>query len=237
MEGKNFNILFIGPNTFQDEPKFFKDMLGDLSQGVKLMLAEPNMLVHTAIKSNAASGGFPDVTVTHAAITDDEKLDLSFWWYEQSCADRVTSVLNEDDKRTVMYTLSAFSSFSRDRLEGLFKNWGGWGQYLPLMKRHGMDKALESECIVSMEVPIISPKSWLNGLGVTPTEVDIFFVDAEGFDVQIMNSFLQLEGFKPEVVQFEWTGEQEPAPLLRQFAGMGYDVYQDHQDMVMIKQP
>merc|ERR1719327_287196 len=121
------------------------------------------------IKANAASAGFTDVTVTHAAITEDEKLDLSFWWYEQSCADRILAPLNEDDKHEIQKELSHWSSFSRNRLE-LMVDWKHF-PYNPLLKKHGMDKALKSECIVSMEVPLISPKSWLGGFGLTPMDV------------------------------------------------------------------
>lgn len=245
MEGNNFTILFIGPNMFQDEPKEFKDMLGDLSQGVRLVLAEPNLLMHKAIKANAASVGFTDVTLTHAAITENDKLDLSFWWYEQSCADRVLSPLNEDDKQKILVALSEWASFSRERLDLLMDN--EYWRKLAILKKHGMEKALRSECIASMEVPIISPAAWLDGLGLKPKDVDALFVDTEGFDVPILKSFLKLEGLKPELVQFEWTGTAkdgfwnvplpELGPLLRQWSGMGYNVYQDHHDMTMIKQP
>lgn len=252
MEGKNFTIMLIGPNTFQAEAKEFKDMLGDLSQGVRLILAEPNLSMHKAIKANAASVGFTDVTVTHAAISENDKLDLTFWWYEPSCADRVLSPLNDDDKNEILQWLSEWASFSRNRLESTME--ADYWKHQAMLKKNGMDKAL-IECIASIEVPIISPKAWLDGFGLTPEDVDLFFVDTEGFDVPILNSFLKLEGLKPEMVQFEWTGtvaedlgEQStrmgynvPLPelpqLLRQLSSMGYNVYQDHHDMTMIKQP
>lgn len=52
-------------------------------------------------------------------------------------------------------------------------------------------------------VRCMAPSTLLTEIGVTPDAVDILLVDAELYDVKIVNKFMELNGFAPSCIQFE----------------------------------
>merc|ERR1712113_878864 len=56
------------------------------------------------------------------------------------------------------------------------------------------------------EVPVrcLSPRDLLAEVHVQPEMVVHLKIDAEGYDAILLNHFLELKGFAPAIMQFEW---------------------------------
>eukprot|EP00928_Gymnodinium_smaydae_P064964 TRINITY_DN48183_c0_g1_i1.p2 TRINITY_DN48183_c0_g1~~TRINITY_DN48183_c0_g1_i1.p2 ORF type:complete len:114 (+),score=16.79 TRINITY_DN48183_c0_g1_i1:126-467(+) len=97
--------------------------------------------------------------------------------------------------------------------------------------------------IAPMRVRCVRPSTLLRESNLTHADVDYLVVDAEGYDVEIVLSFLNSTSFLPAYIQFEWSLrshfsddhgtyicdrfiEQRLEPLISALARRGYDVMQ-----------
>ena len=112
--------------------------------------------------------------------------------------------------------LDPFASTSRSHLE----EW---------KERLGLESG-----IVGIEVPTLSPQELADRHGFE--RFDIFVIDAEGFDYEIIR-LIDFERHKPLVVQFEdvHLSEDEHMQCYREFAALGYGLARSQQDTFAIR--
>eukprot|EP00746_Dinoflagellata_sp_MGD_P109785 gnl/MRDRNA2_/MRDRNA2_470625_c0_seq1.p1 gnl/MRDRNA2_/MRDRNA2_470625_c0~~gnl/MRDRNA2_/MRDRNA2_470625_c0_seq1.p1 ORF type:complete len:376 (-),score=69.20 gnl/MRDRNA2_/MRDRNA2_470625_c0_seq1:33-1160(-) len=78
--------------------------------------------------------------------------------------------------------------------------------YKQVLKSHEVLKLPPEEWsryIQELMVPCNTPTDLLNVVGFGAQQVDVLQVDAEGYDGQIIHSFLDLRGFDPHIIIFE----------------------------------
>jgi len=92
------------------------------------------------------------------------------------------------------------------------------------------------------EVPVrcLSPEDLLTEARVAADAVDFYSCDAEGYDAQLTRMFLEINGFRPAVVQFEWawhhdhndTKVNEIIEVVKTLHARGYKVVKDTDEII-----
>merc|ERR1712032_763550 len=89
--------------------------------------------------------------------------------------------------------LSAFNSVDRDFVL----------RSLRLQSKVPHLRDLYEEYLEELQVRCLAPPDVMTEAHLTPESVDLFLVDAEGYDAMIVSSLLGVDGFSPAVVVFE----------------------------------
>lgn len=69
----------------------------------------------------------------------------------------------------------------------------------------GMRTAIAEEYVEEVLVKCLSPPSLLSATSM-PDGPDVLLIDAEGYDLGIMQRLLKVERFRPAAISFEWSG-------------------------------
>eukprot|EP00415_Alexandrium_ostenfeldii_P000041 UN0041 len=95
--------------------------------------------------------------------------------------------------------------------------------------------------IEALPVRCLSPVSLLKEAKAGPESVEILIVDAEGYDVELVNMFMALDAFTPSAVMFEWhlhatnpSKLESLVKLSRMLHARGYDVHRHNHDVIAI---
>jgi len=97
--------------------------------------------------------------------------------------------------------------------------------------------------IEEVRVRCHTPATLLEQIGARPEAVDVLLLDVEGYDVEIVNMFLELQGFAPTTIMFEWhLHGNDPAKLdalvnlARKLHARGYELHRHNHDVVAVSQ-
>eukprot|EP00415_Alexandrium_ostenfeldii_P000557 UN0557 len=114
----------------------------------------------------------------------------------------------------------------------MFENW-------PIGDRHEDD--LE-DWLVEIPVKCHTAASLLQDVRMQVEDVDYLFIDAEGYDAEILGSFTDLPGFNPAVIIFEWgfhhasRGKLHMLPeIANRWSRKGYAVYKSLDNIVIFR--
>lgn len=90
------------------------------------------------------------------------------------------------------------------------------------------------------QIRCISPSGLLNELGVEAKNIDMIHMDCEGHDLQILELFIELDGFAPMILKFQWyhetvnNGHKQISSVMRKLSTKGYDLHTHGLDVFAI---
>mmetsp|Transcript_81844 Transcript_81844/g.254010 ORF Transcript_81844/g.254010 Transcript_81844/m.254010 type:complete len:304 (+) Transcript_81844:39-950(+) len=90
----------------------------------------------------------------------------------------------------------------------------------------------------SFLVPCLTPSGLLRETGLEPGDIDIFVMDTEGHDTQLLPSFLDMAGLRPSLLQFEHRNQRLSSIVtrwvVRELHARGYTIFRHSVDIVAI---
>jgi len=242
--GRPVNIIHIGANDLESEVELYTTILGS---GIvaNMVVLEPLTPVIPALEKNLARIPHPlrrQARAINAAICpEDTNLTMSMFdidLMDEEVIAKSRKVFGVDHKSLLRTLLSKWTSLAGPRL--LADTWQRVISYefnAPLLGNVAYEK-LES-AIVGYPVRCLTPKTLLSEVGVASDSVDFLFVDAEGYDAEIVQLFSEMPGFGPAALYFEWGWHHESrgklgllTSLARSLVAQGYDLRSDHDNLV-----
>ena len=186
------------------------DPLGELilnhPRSVRALLIEPQRAAFSRLSQRYADA--PHVTCLHTAIDEESGTRCIYSVNRQAAAERLGRSMSD-----------GIGSFQRQHVETVLK------ANVPALSDHEIDGLITEEM-----VPVTTLKQTLVGAGIR--QPDVFLVDTEGFDAEIVQMALDT-GMRPILLQYEHkhltTGDRRSisACLMRE----GYRLWADHADV------
>mmetsp|Transcript_78913 Transcript_78913/g.245066 ORF Transcript_78913/g.245066 Transcript_78913/m.245066 type:complete len:313 (+) Transcript_78913:125-1063(+) len=214
-------IIDVGANEGNFDGKsgrgIHRDPVQDALQapGVRAVLVEPNPPVFTSLVENVrhSFGENDRIIPVDAAVCANASGPVPFYVLSPSFAERYPKAPH----------------WMKNELSSLSWHYVWWTVRLNcrVQREAGCDELSDEGVqayVQEIKVPCRTPGALLDGVGIAPGEVNVLKVDAEGYDAGIVQAFLDLEGFQPEIVIFEGTHLEEAdlAALLARLLQQGY---------------
>eukprot|EP00415_Alexandrium_ostenfeldii_P001540 UN1540 len=114
--------------------------------------------------------------------------------------------------------------------EGSAENWGYFHTTMVPAIRRIYEAGNWTEYIQEVEVPCLNASGLLEKAGLRAADIIMLTIDAEGYDIPIMKSFIGSPDFSPTLVRWEGSLEDFTAgAVLRFFQSQGYFVGRSQQ--------
>lgn len=223
----------IGPNIPAPSEVFFMQVYSAaVGDNARWVLVEPQEPIIKEVESSALSAGFgrERTFIINAAMCPSADKDLELWKFKDGAAAEVETKMGDVRKWSTLGGKDVLLNTWRRNV--IFYNW-------PVEERHQDD--LE-DWVESLPVKCHTPATLLKEVRMEPRDVDFLFIDAEGYDAEILQLFRSLPGFNPAVIIFEWAfhhASRKKLHLLPDAANYwsqkGYAVYKDQDNLVIFK--
>jgi len=224
-------LIQIGPNVLgAPEIMTHMAMSGACFNDAKLVLVEPQEPIMKDLTASAMAVGLgPERTkVINAAMCSTSGNNLTLYKFK----DGSTNIHWLNDAITKWATLGG--------KDVLINTWKRNFQQMGI--RDTKSSAELAKLIVGVDVPCHTPASLLRLTGMQASEVDFLFVDAEGYDAEILTLFDELPDFAPAAIIFEWAfhhASRGKLPLVVEVANFwserGYWIFKDNDNLVMAR--
>jgi len=221
-------VINVGANTLKKEEELYRSLFAPLS-GHRFVFVEPNKLVlpklREQIRGLGLDPGSSNVQIVNAAVCTRTGDHMSLF--------SVNSSMQEVLHEWIYEKMVEMTSLDKERIRKSFERW------LILAP-----VSVEETMAYVEELPVrcLSPADLLAEVGASPEAVDFYSCDAEGYDAQLTDLFLGLEGFSPAVVQFEWAWHHDHnetkvgliSQVVRELHRRGYDIAKDSDELVAV---
>jgi len=225
-------FVFVGPNTLGDtevlQLRAFDAACGSAS---RLVLVEPQepIIQELSIRASAIGMGTQRTAVINAAMCPSAGGSLSLWKFRDGTAPSGWMMEGARQWSTLGGKDVLLNTWRRNTM------FYGW----PLELRHEDD--LE-DWVEEVPVKCHTASTLLQEVGMQVGSVDYLMIDAEGYDAEILGSFMDLPGFSPAVIIFEWAfhhasrGKLHMLPdITNNWSQRGYAVYKDLDNLVVFR--
>jgi len=216
-------IVHVGSNVLHlEEVTLYRELM---PYQPTMVLVEPNTALHHQLKENLKELGASKASVISAALCDKDESGLTMYAFsDKRFEDNITCV-------------------QPDALERM-SYWGSLDKevaLLPLERLRWASTCSDDEWtalkqyLVETPVNCMSVTSLLEEVHEVPGSVDMLTVDAEGFDLEVLDQFVSKTDFHPAWLQFEWNLVNDLTVVwtrLADLAKKGLESHQHRHDIV-----
>jgi len=227
--GAQPTVFWLGVNRLRDEEvTLFKEVWSPYSPLV--VLVEPNPHVQDDLLRRMNTTGIKNFRVVNAALCASDASKVPFYTFSPLRFQHAPAGV----PRQLISVMDEFASLDRTAAlrviqdaSALLENCSAedWADFA---EHHVME--LEVQCVV--------PATLLQQVQVAPASIDAIVVDVEGQEKWVLKALLELDGFQPIAIYFEWTSAfadvGELLQLVQNLAARGYDVYRNGQDIAAV---
>eukprot|EP00413_Alexandrium_margalefii_P042538 CAMPEP_0204602164 /NCGR_PEP_ID=MMETSP0661-20131031/56483_1 /ASSEMBLY_ACC=CAM_ASM_000606 /TAXON_ID=109239 /ORGANISM="Alexandrium margalefi, Strain AMGDE01CS-322" /LENGTH=278 /DNA_ID=CAMNT_0051613101 /DNA_START=30 /DNA_END=866 /DNA_ORIENTATION=- len=221
-------VINVGVNTLQKEAELYKSLFLPL-HAYRFVFVEPNKMVLHKLRQQIRELGIDpessNVHIVNAAVCPQTGDHMKLYSVNKS----IQEVLPE----AIYEKMVEMTSLDKERIKKSFDRW-------LILAPVPMEQALAY--VEELPVRCLSPADLLEEVGLSPGEVDFYSCDAEGYDAPLTRMFLEMKGFNPAVVQFEWAWHHDHnetkvemiSRVVRMLHERGYDIAKDTDEIVAI---
>lgn len=240
-------VLHIGPADLEpEELALYKHILPKMdAEKERVVFVEPHpgqqVRLREKIRDNLEPLGRARIEVLPAAVCGSAADNVVFYrisdkFYERFRGDHwyFTRYWSSLEKRNLIKELQFYNLNGK---AWLFKAIGVFPQAFPASDEDW------NEYIEEVPVRCHTPSTLLKALDIDASAIDVLLMDTEGYDTQLMNLFVDMKGFNPVTIQFEWhLHDNEPArlaalvELVLALHTRGYDIHRHNHDVVAMRQ-
>lgn len=223
--GHDLVVLHIGTNSLREEAENYKRLASWGS--TTMVFVEPLPEAFAKLRKNTVDVGSDGsrVELVNAAVCPDTSGNFTFYGYSEK--------IYEEFPDAPMWFLTMFSSLDKDQLVRVHRDHKHVGWWYTAEQWRSMESYIEA-----VPVRCVTPTSLFAELQLEPESLDFLVVDAEGYDVKLVDLFLALDRFRPAYLQFEWEhldGQAEAfSETVSALAARGYDVHRGTRDMYCV---
>lgn len=199
------SIIQIGANDgVTNDP--LGELIPDCQGRVRGLLIEPQRAVFGRLSQRYAHA--PLITCLHAAIDWEPGTRCIYAVNQQAASERLRRCVTD-----------GIGSFERRHVESILKT------YMPVLSGHEVDELITEEV-----VPVTTLKQALDSAEIR--QPDVFLVDAEGFDAEIVRMMLDI-GIRPILIQYEHKHlhVRDRRSISKRLIREGYRLWADHADV------
>jgi len=216
-------VVHVGPNDLLEEVAMYRELM---PWHPTTVIDEPNPSVHSQLKENLEKAGASNASIITAALCDKDASGLMMHAFSDRRFDDVTCVDSDALKQMSYWT-------SLDREVAL----------LPLERLRYASNCSDAEWtrlesyLEEIPVKCMSVASLLEEVHGTSGSVDMLTIDAEGFDLAVLDQFLAEADFHPAWLQFEWNLVDDLKEVWTRLAGLakkGFELHQHRWDVVAV---
>jgi len=210
-------IVHVGANILHEEElTLYRELM---PWQPTMVMVEPNTALHHQLKENLKKLGASKASVISAALCDKDASGLTMHAFS--------------DKRFQ----GNITCVQPDALERM-SDWGSLDKevaLLPLERLRWASSCSDSEWeamkqyLEETPVKCMSVTSLLEEVHAAPGSVDMLTVDAEGFDLEVLDQFVSQTDFHPAWLQFEWNLVDDLTLVWTRLANLAKRGFQLHQ--------
>jgi len=216
-------IVHVGPNTLHlEELTMYRELM---PWQPTMVMVEPNTALHHQLKENLKQLGASKVSIISAAMCDKDASGLTMYTYSNKRFEDNITCMPPD----ILERMSYWGSLDKE-VALLAPERLGWAASCS-----DSEWAAMKQYLVETPVKCMSPTSLLEEVHAVPGSVDMLTVDAEGFDLEVLDQFVSQTDFHPAWLQFEWNLLDDLTLMWTRVANLakkGFESHQHRQDIV-----
>lgn len=221
--GRTPTVVHVGASSFQDDVAEYLPLLQSLrAHGrVRLVLVEPELEHRESLLRVHISLGLKaeDVTVVSTAMNRECNGTVVQYIFGDKLFDDFVPRNDPGLQRSLRSSLRSWRSLSRDNLlmslaavgtmdhytsgEGSSQTYDWFHTRIVPIIRDIFQAGNASDYIEEVSIDCMSASKLMTVAELTPSDIAMLTVDAEGFDIPIMEGFVELPGFRPTLQRWE----------------------------------
>jgi len=237
-------FIHVGPADLDQEELDMYDRTAPLLQGARIVFLEPHPFQRAKLQQRARlirNASSMSLSIMAAALCPSESDSVTFY----KVSDRFFQDFKETgwlylvrywaglDRRHLVHELQVFCNSTGK--PWIFRSLGVFPENFPATVEEWLPY------IEELRVRCLTPASLMRELEAGPEAVDVLIMDAEGYDTQLVGMFMELEGFRPATIMFEWhlhgndPGKLEDlVHLARDLHARGYELHRHNHDVLAV---
>jgi len=188
-----------------------------------MVLVEPNEPVSRNLTKRLATIGI-DANRVHVVPAGMCRNESQMEFFKPSLEKLIAQFPSRESHiRKHGWMLDDWGSFEKRRVKTALVRW--------------LNSSDAATCVESEIVQCRTPVRVLEELGVNANDIVSTIVDAEGFDVDIVDELMAIDNFMPAILQFEWehTLPRRVLPVMTALSKRGYNVHSNLGDIIALK--